>query len=483
MKVLVYLRMSQDRDGDELGITRQREDCLALVAQRGWTLLRDPLSDNDRSASGRKPRPEFQRLLQLIGSGEVGAVVAWSIDRLTRNARDRLSLVEVCQAHNVIISLARGSDIDCSTPSGRLVAGLMGEVAQHEIDQKADRQRRANQQAAEQGRRVGGRWPFGYTDKGMVIVPAEAKAIRDGYHYLLAGLPLAAIAARWNEAGHRTRQTAWRRADRGTGNSVWRADSVRRALLNPRYAGIRAHKGVEVGPAVWPPIVEIETLRAAQAVLRDASRSSGGAGSMGQQLLTGIALCGNELCGQTMHGGGASHGKPIYRCASDADKHIEKAPGRHPSRLAEPIDLFVSELVIARLSRKDARELLVDEQRPDVPALRQEANQLRARFESVAAEFAEDAEVSLAEYRVMTRSMREQLAAVEEQLADAGRVDVLGELVRADDVAAAWELMERSRRRAVISELVTVRILTVGRGVRTFRPESVDTEWKTVTGS
>lgn len=440
-------------------------------------MLRDPLSDNDRSASGRKPRPAFLELLKLIDDGEVEAVVAWSLDRLTRNARDRLALVEACQAHKVIISLVRGSDIDCSTPAGRLTAGILGEVAQHEIAQKADRQQRANQQAAEQGRRVGGRWPFGYTDKGMVIVPSEARAIRDGYNDLLAGMPLGAIASKWNAEGHRTRQTSWKRADRVEGNSLWRWDSVRRTLLNPRYAAIRAYKGEEVGPANWPAIIEVETLRAAQAVLRDPSRHNGGTGMLGQQLLTGIAVCGNPDCGRPMHGGGASHKKPVYRCSSDSDKTIEKAAGRHPNRLAEPIDDYVTALVIARLARSDARELLTDEARPDVPALRQEANELRARLEEMAADFADDVEVSLAEYRVMTKRLREKLARVEDLLADAGRVDVLGELVSSEDVAATWEAMERPRQRAVISELVTVRVLTVGRGVRTFRPESIDVTW------
>ena len=47
------------------------------------------------------------------------------------------------------IALVRGSDIDMSTPAGRLSADILASVARHEIEQKADRQRRAVEQAVE----------------------------------------------------------------------------------------------------------------------------------------------------------------------------------------------------------------------------------------------------------------------------------------------------------------------------------------------
>jgi DNA invertase Pin-like site-specific DNA recombinase len=37
MEAAVYLRQSVDKYGDQLAISRQREDCLTLCAQRGWT--------------------------------------------------------------------------------------------------------------------------------------------------------------------------------------------------------------------------------------------------------------------------------------------------------------------------------------------------------------------------------------------------------------------------------------------------------------
>lgn len=473
-----------DRTGDGQGVERQGEDCRKLVEQRGWTLAAPPFIDNDRSAADgtRKPRPQFLAMLDVIRSGQADAVVAWAFDRLCRTARDRLALVEACRENGVTVALVRGSDMDPTTPAGRLAIDVLGSVAAHEIDQKSDRQKRAAQQAAEQGRWIGGRKPFGFDTDGVTVIEHEAKAIRDGYAALLAGDSLRGIAAEWNRRGLTTGQAPWRHTHLGE-RSPWRADSVRRVLANPRYAAIRAHRGREQGPAQWPEIVSEATFRAAALVLADEGRNTRGAGMLGLQLLTALALCGTAECGLTVHGGGASHGKPIYRCRSGTmqpgdRERIEVVPGPHVSRLAGPVDDYVTAVVLERLGRADASELLIDVHRQDVPALRDRATALRGRLDAMAAEFADDPEVSPSEYRTMTKVVRAQLAETETLLAEAGRVNVLGKLVAADDVAAVWARMTQDRQRAVINTLMEVRLHTPGRGVRTFRPESVEIIWR-----
>ena len=37
MRAAIYLRQSKDREGNELAVDRQREDCLKLCADKGWT--------------------------------------------------------------------------------------------------------------------------------------------------------------------------------------------------------------------------------------------------------------------------------------------------------------------------------------------------------------------------------------------------------------------------------------------------------------
>ncbi|MER5674800.1 recombinase family protein [Pseudonocardia alni] len=486
-RAATYLRISADRTGEGHGVDRQRTDCRDLIERRAWTETLE-FCENDTSAAGRKPRPKFKALLAAIRAGQVDVVVAWALDRLARTARDRLALIEACRDAGVVIALVRGSDMDPTSAAGRLAIGILGEVAQHEIDQKSERQRRAVLQAAEQGRWVGGRRPFGYESKGKEIIPAEAAAVREGYAAVLAGDSLRSVAGAWNAAGFTTGQSPWKHRELGE-FSPWRADSVRRVLMNPRYAGIRTLRRdgmlVEFGDAEWEGIVPEETFRAAVAVLSDATRRTGGTAD--RQFLTGLAVCALDGCGLPVHGGGAKHGKPIYRCRS-TQMLPERRPdveGTHVNRLAGPVDEYVERLVVGRLSQPDAAELLVDHLRADVPGLRDEIVILRTRLESYAAEQglaladAHGEPMSPAEYAALRRPMLARIAEIEAQIADAGRVDVLGPLVGAEDVSVAWKALSPERRRAVVDVLMTVRLHAVGRGTRTFRPETIEVEWKT----
>lgn len=488
MKAACYLRLSSDRAGDQAGIDRQRADAHELIERRGWTKIAEHV-DNNRSAARGKHRPAFDELVRSIKAGEVEAVVAWTLDRLARNARDRLALIEACQDQRVIIALVRGSDIDCSTAHGRFTAGVLGEVAQHEIDLKSERQHRAAEQAAVQGRWVGGRRPFGYDADGVTVRPDEANAIRAAYTDILRGVTLAAIARRWNAAGllgGHNRYTPGREHER----SEWRHDSVRHVLLNARYAGIRTLRGEERGPAEWPALVPEETFRAAQSVLREPARHSGGLGYPGRQLLTGIALCGR--CGRVVHGGGASRSQRTYRCARSsfrvselyAPRWDDPAAGHHVHRQAAPCDAYIEEMVVARLARPDFAHLFQQNTTVDVAGLREERAVLDKRLEGLAVEFA-DGDLTASQLRAATKRMRERLTVLDEQLAAAGRTDLLAPLIDTDDVDRAWNAMGapdeggRDRQRAVVNLLMEVHLLSPGRGTRTFRPETVKVRWKT----
>jgi site-specific DNA recombinase len=356
--------------------------------------------------------------MTAIDNGEVGAVIAWDMTRLTRNARDTLRIIDAGQRHNTVLAFHKGDSLDLSSPNGRMVAHILAAVARQEIEQKSDRQRRADLQAAQQGRRMGGRRPFGF-EQDMTIRDVEASAVRQAYDDVLAGVPLAQIARDWNGAGLLT-PLATRQGE----PSRWTGDSVRPVLLNPRNAGLRGYgpklengsRKIEImGPAQWPAIVSEETWRAVVGLLSDPDRFTG-RGRVDRALLTGIALCG--VCGATVNGARA-HSKNkarIYRCS---------AAYGHTSRAAAPVEEWVEEVAIARLSRPDASELLRDDSRPDVAALRSEATALRARLDQLATDFA-DGDLTSSQLRTATSKLRARITAIEARMADAARVDVFG---------------------------------------------------------
>jgi len=83
-RAAAYVRISQDTEGEGLGVTRQEHDCRALIDRHGWQLV-DVHTDNDISAFSGKRRPAYEQLLTSIEQRLVDVVVAWHPDRLHRS--------------------------------------------------------------------------------------------------------------------------------------------------------------------------------------------------------------------------------------------------------------------------------------------------------------------------------------------------------------------------------------------------------------
>lgn len=438
---------------------RQTEDIQALAQQRGLS-IREHFVDNDISATRGRHRPQYAALMAAVDRGEVDAVLVWSLSRLWRNRAERAAGIEKLRQHGVSVLCAKGPDLDLSTAAGRLLAGLLGEVDTHEVEQKSEREQRAMRQRVEQGKPPGGPRCYGYVTSGVETVPDEADDVRRMFDDLLAGASLSGIAAELNKRERPNRN-----------GEPWTHNAVRNLLLNERYAALREYRG-ELYPGAWPAIVDEATWRAAKHVLEDDERvTSPGPGR--RWLLSGIARCGvcDDDTTVTSGSGGGSRGKPgstrpLYRCRRT----------KHLARGTEPIDLVVEDYVVRRLSREDAVDLLADTEAPDMAELRAKAVGLRARLKSLAAEFADDDDADASEFREATRRIRERLAEVEEKMTHPQRARVLVDLVTAEDPRQAWEDLSLDRQRAVVETLARVTILPGRPGRRPFDPATVRIE-------
>ncbi|ALJ20310.1 recombinase family protein [Microbacterium sp. No. 7] len=456
-RAALYLRQSK---ADDEGIDRQEERTRSLAAARGWTVAAT-FTDNDISAS--KPRgaaTAWGRMLAMADRLDV--VVAVDLDRIARSTRDLNTLID----HGLALVTVDG-EIDLASADGELRASVLASVARFEVRRKSERQVRANSHRAAAGHWVGGRRPFGFEADGVTVRPAEADAVRQGFRDILTGIPLAAVARSWNEQGFVTGQQRQARSGHAGEPSPWTAQSVRLVLTNPRYVGLVRYRGeIMSTPAKWPAIVDDATYQGVQAILSDPSRRK--PGRRPQALLTGLAVCGVAGCEATVHGGANTAQRlRTYRCRGSLG---------HISRKADPIDEFVEAVIVARLARPDARQLLAAPSTVDTTALHIEAVAIRERLAALAADFA-DGLLSRAQMLAGTERANARLAELDVALADAGKVDKLGELIAADDVREVWDGYSTDRRREIIRELARVVVHPVGRGTRTFRPESVVIDW------
>jgi hypothetical protein len=292
----------------------------------------------------------------------------------------------------------------------------------------------------------------------MTFHEPEAQAIRDAYQWLLDGVSLGQIANRWNNAGLYTPQ----------GSHLWTGATVGTCLQKHRNAGLRAYNDngeIVVYDAVWPALVDRETWQAALAIMKNPDRLSPRGN---QRMLTGVALCG--ICQGAVHVGG-NKGYPVYRCADSTG---------HFSRKAEPVDEYVSEVMIARLSRADAADLFAaPTNTPNKSELIQEADCIRRKLDGLAVLYEEGA-LTAKGVRQSSERLKAQLADIDEKLAEVnGTPRAARTIVKAADVRAAWESLEVADRREIIRVLAVIHIHPPGRGAVTFRPETVQIKWKT----
>lgn len=468
----IYERISDDREGRELGVERQREDNTTL-AERLGLIIYGRYRDNDIGAStrSRKPRPEYQRLLADAKTGKFRVIIAYTSGRLTRRPREHEDLIDLAEQHGVRFVYVKSPSFDLNTAAGRRVARILAANDAGEAEDIAERVSRASRQRAEQGLNHGGRRTYGY---GLIIgqdeqgndirdyhalVPAEAAEVAKIYADLIRGVPLGAIVRDLNA----------RQVPTVTGKP-WTPATVRGIIERPSNAGLSEHKGEIVGTGRWPAIVSQDVYETALALLRDPSRRTS-TGNKASYLLSGLGVCGG--CGGTISSGGVKRSS-----ATTGIRRIYLCRARHcVGRRQDWIDQYVSAAIIERMSRPDARELLVDEDRPDTEALRDEARALRARLDILATEFA-DGSLTASQLRTATDRLRGRLAEVEAAQVHPTRALVLAELIEADDVGAAWNRMPLDRQRAVLAVLATVTLHPGGGGRRSFDSSYVTIDWK-----
>lgn len=468
-----YSRISLDRSGLEEGVTRQDEDTEALRERNGLPSFVRRFSDNDKSATYGGPRPDYDELIEFVKAGATDCVCVYMLSRLWRNRSERAVGVEIFRQHGVSVLCVKGPQIDLSTAAGRMLVGVLGEVDTFEVEQMAEREQRRMLQKVQQGIPPGGPRCYGYTSDGWEIVPDEAEDVRRMFDDLLAGRSLLGIARDMNERGRPNRN-----------GKPWDHGAVRQLLLNERFAALREyparHKRSdppgEFYPGKWPRIVAEDTWRAARSLLEDERRLKSHGETGRKWLGSGLFLCG--ICGDgettvtsAQRGYDRRHKVPqmqrCYKCTG---------PIKHLMRAAEPIDDLVERAVIARLSRDDAADLLIDQTAADAEDLRSKALALRGRLDALAAEFANDDQADPREFREATRRIRERLTEVEQQMTHPQRARVLVDLILAEDPAEVWETMPLDRQRAVVSMLFKVTILKGRAGNLPFDRDTVRIE-------
>ncbi|MGH3631369.1 MAG: recombinase family protein, partial [Sciscionella sp.] len=128
----IYLRVStkeQARTGggtEGYSIPAQREACRAKAEQLGAVIHEEYLDAGESARSAQ--RDDLQRMLRDVKHDRPDYVIVHKIDRLARNREDDIAINLMLKKYDVrLVSCTENID---DTPSGRLLYGLMAEIAQ-----------------------------------------------------------------------------------------------------------------------------------------------------------------------------------------------------------------------------------------------------------------------------------------------------------------------------------------------------------------
>ena len=149
-KAVIYARVSTDSQTTENQLLELR----AYATRMDYQIVAELADKGISGTKGKKDRPAFNRLSEMIARKELDIVLAWSVDRISRSLPDLLSFLGELKAKNVDLFLHQ-QNLDTSTPSGRAMFQLLGVFSELESAILKERIHAGLNRARAEGKKLG----------------------------------------------------------------------------------------------------------------------------------------------------------------------------------------------------------------------------------------------------------------------------------------------------------------------------------------
>ena len=235
-KVGIYARVSTEEQVKEgFSIRGQIEKLSDYAKIRDWEIY-NIYSDDGISGKNITERPAINNMIKDIISGKVDTVLVFKVDRLTRNTRDLIELVDIFNKNNCdFISLMES--IDTKTASGRMFLKIIGIFAEFERENIIERVKFGINRKVSEGYSLCSAHPsYGYDrpngEKILQINEEETKIVQWIFDkYLNENASFTKIAKELNLQGLKTQRGAF-----------WGSKTIQHILTNCNYIGnVRHH--------------------------------------------------------------------------------------------------------------------------------------------------------------------------------------------------------------------------------------------------
>lgn len=487
---IIYGRASRDPKGAGTSVTKQLERGRAFAKREKVQVVAEIRDDNKSASRGSRERAGLAEVRGLIERGQADLLILWEVSRSSRDLEEFMGLVNACSDSGLEIAVS-GMRYDPSKVNDWLPLAFQGVMAEAE----ARRIKQRNIDSVETNAMRGtphGRIPYGYRrvyhpNTGVLInqspydehdpsrLSPEALVIAEAVQAVLDGVTLRQICRDLNARGVPTPRRARKQtlADNPRGVvTVWEPSTLRQLLLNPTIAGRRVHRGEDIGPAAWDPIVDYGTWLRLRNYLKDPSRLtvSNPRGPAPRHLLSGIAYCGE--CGTRMKAATNMSRVPrAYTCRTEGCMRV--------TATADRVDERVEAVLMALFERPDFQRALADahERRETAATLGPDVASLIAEKECelvVVEKLRGKGELTLRAYAAETKRIEDAIEHLRSQQVAAVSSPALRRLLTSTTLQDGWKTADLIDRREVVRLLLDVTIKRAAVRGRNFDPRRVE---------
>ena len=201
----IYARQSVER-ADSISIENQIAWCVAETRGNPYRVY------SDRGYSGGNThRPAFAAMMEDVQNGQIGRVIVYKLDRISRSLVDFVNITQALNRRGVAFVSAT-ERFDTASPMGKAMLGICMIFAELERDTIRKRVTDAYAARCRRGFYMGGRIPYGFRLRETVIdgihtamyepEEAEAAQIREIYRlYAVGDDTMQSLAKRLPECG------------------------------------------------------------------------------------------------------------------------------------------------------------------------------------------------------------------------------------------------------------------------------------------
>lgn len=151
-RACLWLRVSTDNKGQDPSL--QRADMEGLCQRQGWEIVQ--VYEVEESAFGKRPRQQFQRLMEEARQRRFDVLVVWSMDRFSREGEWSVSrMMAALQDWHVHFYSYSEPFLDTSGPFGGVLIPLFAWLARQESIRKGAATRLGMAKARSRGINLG----------------------------------------------------------------------------------------------------------------------------------------------------------------------------------------------------------------------------------------------------------------------------------------------------------------------------------------